>query len=244
MVERATKGILADLCVTSPPYSVGKEYETGVEFGEHLNLLSGMADRMIESVKPGGFIFTNFGEIAAQSHAGPLTGSDRQCIYPISLDYWRIFHTERNCDLYAYRIWYKPFNRLQQPFWSYKTSIPHYQEFEHIWTWRTPGGDKDECHNWDISVRAVWDTREESTDDRPLTRHVAAFPVCLPERAVKAHSGIGELIIEPFLGSGTTLVACERLGRLGRGIEISPAYVAVSLQRLADMGLEPELVEA
>jgi len=49
--------------------------------------------------------------------------------------------------------------------------------------------------------------------------------------------------MEPFLGSGTTLVAAERLGRLGRGIELAPAYVAVALQRLADMGLEPELVE-
>ena len=55
-------------------------------------------------------------------------------------------------------------------------------------------------------------------------------------------SRVGGIVYDPFLGSGTTIVACERLGRLGRGIEISPAYVAVSLQRLADMGLEPELV--
>ena len=53
----------------------------------------------------------------------------------------------------------------------------------------------------------------------------------------------GETVIDPFVGSGTTLVACERLGRLGRGIEISPAYVAVCLQRLADMGLEPSVIQ-
>jgi len=39
------------------------------------------------------------------------------------------------------------------------------------------------------------------------------------------------------------LAACERLSRQGRGIEISPAYVAVALQRLSDMGLSPRLVE-
>ena len=50
------------------------------------------------------------------------------------------------------------------------------------------------------------------------------------------------LVFDPFLGSGTTIVAAERLGRLGRGIELSPAYVAVALERLADMGLEPELM--
>lgn len=49
------------------------------------------------------------------------------------------------------------------------------------------------------------------------------------------------VVYDPFLGSGTTMVACERLGRLGRGIEISPAYCAVALQRLADMGLDPVL---
>ena len=46
-------------------------------------------------------------------------------------------------------------------------------------------------------------------------------------------------IYDPFLGSGTTLVACERLGRLGRGVEIEPKYVAVTLERLAGMGLAP-----
>lgn len=60
---------------------------------------------------------------------------------------------------------------------------------------------------------------------------------------MKSHSEIGAIIWEPFLGSGSTLVVCENLGRLGRGIEISPAYVGVSLQRLADMGLEPYLAE-
>ena len=44
----------------------------------------------------------------------------------------------------------------------------------------------------------------------------------------------GALVFDPFLGSGTTLVACQNLARRGRGIEISPAYVAVTLQRMAD----------
>jgi len=40
------------------------------------------------------------------------------------------------------------------------------------------------------------------------------------------------------LGSGSTIAACERLGRLGRGCEISPPYVAVCLERLSEMGLK------
>lgn len=48
-------------------------------------------------------------------------------------------------------------------------------------------------------------------------------------------------IFDPFLGSGTTMVAAEQLGRICYGIEIAPQYVAVALQRMKDMGLEPRL---
>ena len=51
------------------------------------------------------------------------------------------------------------------------------------------------------------------------------------------------LVYDPFLGSGTTLIACERLHRKCRAVEISPAYVAVALQRWADAtGRTPELI--
>ena len=55
---------------------------------------------------------------------------------------------------------------------------------------------------------------------------------------------VGNIVYEPFSGSGTTLIACERLGRKCRAVEISPAYVAVALQRWADMtGKTPVLIE-
>ena len=49
-------------------------------------------------------------------------------------------------------------------------------------------------------------------------------------------------VYDPFLGSGTTLVACEQTGRVGYGMEIEPKYCAVTLERLAGMGLEPQRV--
>jgi DNA modification methylase len=239
VVERLITSIVVDLVVTSPPYAVGKAYEKDRPFAAHLALLRGMADQCLAVLKPGGFLVTNFAEIAPQSHAGPLTGSDRQCLYLISKDYWDIFHVERQCDLYAQRVWYKPFNRLQQPFWTYHTSIPHHQEWEHVWTWRVPGGDDDTVYEWDVSVRAVWATHQEPTDDRPLTRHVAAFPVGIPERCVRAHSATGMTVYDPFLGSGTTLIACDNLGRVCYGCELDPSSVAVTLQRWADVTGKP-----
>jgi len=58
--------------------------------------------------------------------------------------------------------------------------------------------------------------------------HAAVFPVELPAEFMAAWPG---LVYEPFLGSGTTLIACENLKRRCRAIEISPAYVAVALER-------------
>lgn len=51
------------------------------------------------------------------------------------------------------------------------------------------------------------------------------------------------LSYDPFLGSGTTMVAAEQLGRICYGMEIEPKYVAVALERMAGMGLEPRLTE-
>jgi len=64
------------------------------------------------------------------------------------------------------------------------------------------------------------------------------------ENLIKDFSSDGELILDVFSGSGTTLIACERLGRKCRAVEISPAYVAVAIQRWVDVtGGEPELVQ-
>ncbi len=73
--------------------------------------------------------------------------------------------------------------------------------------------------------------------------HPTMKPVELVERLVSNSSQSGEIVLDPFLGSGTTAVACERLGRLGRGIEIAMSYTAVCLERLSDMGLTPRLAD-
>jgi site-specific DNA-methyltransferase (adenine-specific) len=69
--------------------------------------------------------------------------------------------------------------------------------------------------------------------DRPQKspEHPTMKPVELAERTITNSSQAGEIVYDPFSGSGTTLIACERLGRRCRAVEISPAYVAVALER-------------
>ena len=67
--------------------------------------------------------------------------------------------------------------------------------------------------------------------DRGRTGHPAVFPVGLPTFFVKAYSDHGDNVYDPFLGSGTTLIAAEQLGRKCYGMEISPQYCDVIVKR-------------
>ena len=67
-------------------------------------------------------------------------------------------------------------------------------------------------------------------------------PVSLVADCLQNSSQPGDIGYEPFSGSGTTLVAAEQTGRRCRAIELAPKYVAVALERLAALGLEPRLV--
>jgi len=79
--------------------------------------------------------------------------------------------------------------------------------------------------------------------DAGVRLHPTQKPVGLATWFFERYTKPGDIIADPFLGSGTTLVACEQLGRKGRGIEIEPKYVAVSLERLSNLGLKCERVE-
>ena len=75
--------------------------------------------------------------------------------------------------------------------------------------------------------------------------HPTMKPVELIERLVPNNTQVGEIVYEPFSGSGTTLIACDNLSRKCRAVEISPAYVAVAIQRWVDVtGKEPILLDA
>ena len=61
--------------------------------------------------------------------------------------------------------------------------------------------------------------------------HPAVFPVALPQFVIEAYTDSGDLVFEPFGGSGTTMLAAERTGRVCRSIEIAPEYVDVAIER-------------
>ncbi len=72
--------------------------------------------------------------------------------------------------------------------------------------------------------------KPEGSGDR--RQHVAPFPYELLYRLIKAYSFIGETVLDPFVGSGTTLLAWMNLGRNGIGYEINPEIALEAVRRL------------
>jgi DNA modification methylase len=91
----------------------------------------------------------------------------------------------------------------------------------------------------------VWDyasvTSPRGSRRADLDLHPTAKPVALVEDAIKDVTRRGELVLDPFLGGGATLIAAERTGRRCRGIEIDPRYLDVALERWSAVtGRDPE----
>jgi site-specific DNA-methyltransferase (adenine-specific) len=72
------------------------------------------------------------------------------------------------------------------------------------------------------------------------SEHPTQKPVSVMLGSVK-HVGSAHTILDPFMGSGTTLVACQRLGRMGTGIEIDPEYFAIACKRVDEATRQPDM---
>jgi site-specific DNA-methyltransferase (adenine-specific) len=84
-------------------------------------------------------------------------------------------------------------------------------------------------NTWFIPYRTV-QTRAEKYN------HPGTFPVDLPRWCIRLHGQAGAAVLDPFAGTGTTLVAADLEGAVGIGVELDAAYVAIAVQRIAEEG--------
>lgn len=106
-------------------------------------------------------------------------------------------------------------------------------------------------YEWRANGKSSFQKRRDLDDVWELPRparsphHPTTKPVELVERAIEASSEPGTLVLDPFMGSGSTFIACERTGRIGAGIEIDPVYCDVSVARWESFtGLTAEKADA
>jgi modification methylase len=97
-------------------------------------------------------------------------------------------------------------------------------------------------HRWNqecVSYLSVWNLNSVKSTDHPC-----AFPLDIPTRCIRATTAEGDTILDPFMGSGTTGVACVRTGRRFIGIEIDPTYFAIAERRIAEAQQQLDLFGA
>ena len=90
-------------------------------------------------------------------------------------------------------------------------------------------GARDQSTVWEIANLNCFGKSKEEGEER--TSHSPQKPIECMARPIRNNTAIGEGVYDPFLGSGTTLIACQQLNRICYGIEISPAYVDVIVNR-------------
>ena len=225
----------AQCTVTSPPYGVGKDYEKkGIE-----PWLETMRPVIKNVAKHSNVVCWNLGDLYA-------TGS--QFIEPTSVYSVNLFAEQGFRPIWI-RIWKKQGMNFGNAPYHLVTNKP-VQQYEYISTFSKNGEEEynDQEYDW-ISAFAGHSykfvrrlTKEERkkwgyagiweiNTVKANKEHPAMFPVELPWRCIKMHSDKGGIVLEPFCGSGTTIIACEQLERICYAMERDPAYCDVTIKR-------------
>ncbi|OFY66643.1 MAG: DNA methyltransferase [Bacteroidetes bacterium RIFCSPLOWO2_02_FULL_36_8] len=101
-------------------------------------------------------------------------------------------------------------------------------------------GNKINCltaKDWLKNQLGVWEFYYEKRDIRDKTVHPATFPISMARKVIELFSHEGELVLDPFVGSGTTLVACQDTNRNAVGFDLQKKYVDLSNKRLSNQQL-------
>jgi len=93
---------------------------------------------------------------------------------------------------------------------------------------------------WMKSQVALWEFYYEKRDIRDKSIHPAVYPIGLPAKCIKLFTHKGELVLDPFVGIGTTLVAAKDLGRNAVGFDLKKEYIDITKKRLAQQKLKED----
>ena len=225
-----------DLVVTSPPYNVDIQYNShkdDVSYIEYLEFSEKWMARCHDFLKDDGRFCLNVpldkNKGGQQSVGADLTTLAKKIGYKYhSTVVWNEGNISRRTAWGSWMSASAPF--VIAPV---ELVIILYKD-----TWKKTSGSKksdvtrDEFMNW---TNGLWTFNGES---KKRIGHPAPFPLELPRRCIKMFSYVGDTVLDPFMGSGTTLIAAGMLGRKGIGVEVDKGYCKAAKARIENA---PEL---
>jgi DNA modification methylase len=213
-VQRVMAGKKAALVATDPPYLVDYTGERPNDSGKDWT----STYKEIDIKDAGGFfraVFTNVLEVLGPQGAIYCWHAHKRCGELQSI--WRDLGILDHQQI----IWVKPTPVFGRVYW-------HFRHEPCVMGWRQ--GDKPEhdgVHDYDSVWEVDWDGKARVVGNE----HPTEKPVELFVRPIKKHTKAGDIVFEPFSGSGSQLIAAERTARRCRAIEISAPYVDVAIRR-------------
>lgn len=219
-----------DLIVTSPPYNVDIQYgshKDDVSYADYLTFSQKWLAQCFRFLRDDGRLCLNVpldkNKGGQQSVGADLTTLAKQIGYKYhSTIIWNEGNISRRTAWGSWMSASAPF--VIAPV---ELIIILYKN-----TWKKTSGSKksdisrDEFMNW---TNGLWTFNGER---KKKIGHPAPFPLELPRRCIKMFSYIGDTVLDPFMGSGTTLIAAGMLGRRGIGVEVDKAYCRLAQKRI------------
>lgn len=226
-------GAQAHLCVTSPPYWVGKDYEYQNSEDQIDEFIGAIAQGISLAVgQDRGRVVINTGTCSIHR----IDRKRKVEILPL-LDKWQSALRDHGWLMRHLRIWVKR-GQLPASISPRTDVIDQHNEyvatFEQEWsqlvTFWDPEGEQrgQERIGTPWAQQGVWD---DVHGEKSSKGHNAAFPVAIPARNILLYTQRGEIVYEPFSGSGTTLIASEQLHRLCYANELNPGWCDVAVKR-------------
>lgn len=236
------------LVVTSPPYFAGKQYEVELErdgipssYLEYLSMLREVFAECVRVLEPGGRLavnVANLGRKPYRSLAADVIGilaDDLGLLLRGEIIWRKAEGATGSCAWGSYRSATNPvlrdltervivaskgrFDRARSPAQRKREGLPH-----------TSTISADDFMSMTLDL---WNIPPESAR---RVGHPAPFPVELPEQLIRLYTYEGDLVLDPFMGSGSTMVAASRLSRRYVGYDLDADYVEIARGRVADEG--------
>lgn len=217
------------LMVTSPPYNVGKDYDEDLTLEDYSKLLRDVLAETYRVLVDGGRACVNVANLGRKPyiplHAIVIDQAEKVGFFmrgeiiwakgagagtSTAWGSWMSASNPTLRDTHEYILVFQkpPYGRKKQP-------------------GREPTIGRDEFLEF---TKSVWEFNPQSAK---RARHPAPFPVELPRRLVQLYTFSGEVVVDPFMGSGATAIAAAAAGRRYVGYELSPEYAEIARERIA-----------